>query len=392
MANSVSASNIFGKFAILSIVLGFYFTFLVEGFTGFRGLRNILLLLGSLLFLAKVLIDGRLIIQKDYLIYSLLSLPILIFSLPLWHSLSEVNVYISLITSIIVITSDYTYFKKTLITLSYLLLVLATYEFFTKTYIFVVQRETQSGIISLDPKLFGGFAGIFRAKGLFEGPLALAQYAIGLAFLFKSNLRMVLVACALAFFANGRLGMIVCFLVLGIYFLEKYGVLNLIKSKKGLKIFVGAVLGLILAGSFFIDEKALERLQSVANIQDSGNSARLIYWKKGLDMFREYDLWNQLLGNSGFYRYQVGNSAENGWLMLLLDNGVVGFMYYFTPLLLITYLSFQKKTYHFAYMFLLFVCMMIQTFHLGASANLLYWIIIYSFYLQLKGKQRYEVG
>lgn len=112
MANSVSASNIFGKFAILSIVLGFYFTFLVEGFTGFRGLRNLLLLLGSLLFLAKVLIDGRLIIQKDYLIYSLLSLPILIFSLPLWHSLSEVNVYISLITSIIVISSDYTYFKK----------------------------------------------------------------------------------------------------------------------------------------------------------------------------------------------------------------------------------------------------------------------------------------
>ena len=388
--NTKSISILFGKLAILCIVFGFYFTFLIEGFTGITSTRNIFLFLGVVFFLGKLIFNRKIIIQRDYFIYALLSIPIACISIFFWYSLNEINVYISLITSIIVIASDFNYFKKLVKNLSYLLLLLVIYEFLTKTYIFVVQRDTEFGTIVLDPKLFGGYSGIFRGKGLFEGPLALAQYAIGLAFLFRQDIKVLLIACALAVFANGRLGMIICFAILGIYFMEKYGLFSFLRSKKGLKTLGIISISLLIIGIFFIDEIALERLRDVINIADTSNSARLFYWQEGVEIFFDYPFINKIVGNSGYYRHVVGNSAENGWLMLLLNNGIVGFLYYFTPLVVIAYMSIKLKTYHVMLIFLLFLCMMIQTFHLGALANLFYWLIIYSFFLELNRKTKHE--
>ncbi len=118
--------------------------------------------------------------------------------------------------------------------------------------------------------------------------------------------------------------------------------------------------------------------------KNSTNEGRIYYWKKGVEVLRTYDPIHLIFGNSGYFGRLYSNNAENGWLTLLLNNGLVGFFYYLLPIIAIIHHSVKLKTYHIAYVFVLIIAMMIQTFHLGASASLLYWVIIYSFYQELK--------
>ena len=379
-----SISNLFGKFTIILIITGFTLHFLIEGISGFTQTRNVILILALLTYLSKLLLSSTLIIQKEIFIYVLFVFPITIFSIGFWYSLAEINVYITLFIALVMITCDFEFFKKTTIVLTYIILLLVLYEFFTKTYVFVVHRNTEWGYKSLDPVFFGGLSKVFRAKGLFEGPLALTQFAIGIAFLFRDKLKIILIAILLAILANGRLGIVICSSILGLYFINKYGLIRFFISKKGLRILLGVFILFFTFGHYFINEKTIERLNKILSTEDTGNSARLYYWGKAVELFREYNIFHKIFGNSGYYRAMIGNSAENGWLMLLLNNGIMGFLYYIIPLIIISWMSFKLKKIYYYHMFLLFICMFIQTFHLGALASLFYWIIIYSFYLELK--------
>jgi hypothetical protein len=338
----------------------------------------------------KIYFNPKVKIINEVFFYYLFSTVLLIFSVFFWDSI-DINVYLSLTIALIVITADYSKFKKYLIYLTYLIFVLALYEYLTRSYIFVVMRETPWGELPLDEKLFGGLAGVFRAKALFEGPLALAQFAIGISLIFRKNFTLILLCILLSVFANGRLALLVTSSVLILYIIEKYSLVKFLKSKK---IIYGVVISLIsipLFVTYFLNKTGVDRIIDAFSFNDSSNNARFYYWGRALETFLNYDPIHIVFGNSGYLRTVLGNSAENGWLMLLLDNGILGFLYYSIPVAVIAILSYESKRIYYGHMFLLFVCMFIQTFHMGALAGLFYWIIVYSFLHELlKSKKEYR--
>ncbi|AUS05217.1 O-antigen ligase family protein [Pseudotamlana carrageenivorans] len=384
MIDVKSISNFFGKFSIVLILIALNFSYLVEGLVGFTGFRNIVLLIGLGVFFIKILLYPKLDISKPFFVYVLLGLSIAFISVFFWLSLGEINVYFTLITTTIVLSCGVKFLKKALLGLVLIILVLAIYEFFTKTYVFAVYRDTQWGIKALDPTFYGGNWGLFRAKALFEGPLALAQFAIGLALLYRKNLKILVLSIVLAMLSNGRLAMIVCALALIFSLTEKYNIIKFFLSKKGLIIVFFILMGCVFALNYFVTGASLERLKGALDFSDPSNQGRFYYWTEGISMYFDYNLVHLLFGNSGYFRSVIGNSAENGWLMLLLDNGLFGFLFYFLPPVYITYLSLRFKTGHYMFVGLIFICMMIQTFHLGALASLFYWLIIYFYLIDFK--------
>lgn len=376
-------SSLFGKLSVFFILTSLLFNFIIEGFFEITLFRKVFLLIALAFFALRIALNTRVNIIPIILIYYSSALVILFVSIFFWSSYSQITVYISPILALIVITTEFSFFKKLLIYITYLILFLAIYEYLIKDYIFTVSRETDWGFIPLDEKFYGGLSQIFRAKALFEGPLALAQFAIGISLIFKDKIKIIIIAIILSLLANGRLGLIVSSGVLILHIIEYYNLVDFLKKKKVIISLAIIIVSSISAFFYFLSQKAILRILESLNLGSTSNDARLGYWAKAVDYYIDYDFFNKIFGKSGYFREAVGNSAENGWLMLLLDNGLIGFMYYFLPLFVISTLSFEYRRIYYGHMFLLFVSMFIQTFHMGALAAIFYWIIIYSFYQKI---------
>ncbi len=368
-----------GKFfdnaSVIFLFISFYFYLILETITETSGIRIIFISLSYFSFFVARFFNEKIKIQFPFFLYSLLSLIIYLISSFFWLVKLDINIYLSSITAILVI-NNYSFFLKALKFLIFVALLLSAYEFFNREYLFVVSRETVWGLRSLDERMFGGHLGIFRAKVFFEGPLALSQFAIGLSFLFRNNIKYLLLIFLIAVFANGRLGMIVTFLVIIFYFLKRYNVLKLLFSTKGILITIGVIGLSVFSVLIFMDESSFNRLLEAFNTSNDGNSARMDYWYNGIITWLNYDIGHMIFGNNGYFASIYNNNTENGWITLLVNNGIIGFLYYFIPILC---LMLIKRGVEFLYLLLLFFCMFVQTFHLGASANLFYWLIMYTF-------------
>lgn len=384
--NEVSSFNIkkksisifFGKLSILSIFIGFYFYLIAEVAFKITSLRPTMLLLGFVFFVISLLFNPKLYFNNQLFIYLCTSIGLLLISSPFWFKSFDVNVYLSAITAIVVI-NNFGFFLRTFGFFLILTLILVSYEFVTKEYLFIVNRDTVFGYRPLDEKLFGGYSGIFRSKVYFEGPLALSQFAIGAAFLFRNKLKFLFAILIIAIMANGRLGIVVCICIIALYYLRKYSFISILMKPKYIFLVIIAVISIVFLSINLLSENSIERLKEAFNTGNQGNANRIGYWLKGLRTFLDYDWYHYIFGNSGYFESIYKNNSENGWLTLLLDNGIIGFLFYFLPVILISINSIKNRPIDFLYILLLAMCMFVQTFHLGASANLLYWLIIYSF-------------
>ena len=381
----IITSSRLNKTAILFILLSLYFSFIIEGWVGFDKSKITFLLLSYIFFSIGIILRPNLTLPKAALEYFSIGVFFMLISCWFWWSLKEINVYITLITTIVVI-SGFDYFKKYVLWIFYLVIVIAIGETLFKDYLFILYRDTPWGFKPLDPVLFGGFSGIFRAKGLFEGPLALGQFSVGIALLFRKNIKIILLCIFGAILAASRLGMVIGSGILIVHLLEYYNILKFFLKKQFVFGIIVVITLTLFILPFLLNASSIERLLDSFSFGDSSNSARLYYWTKAIEIFSSYDWIHIIFGNSGYYRHIIGNSAENGWLMLLLNNGLLGFFFYLTPIISLAYLSFKYKTAHILYLILLFLSMTIQTFHLGLSANLFYWLIVYSFYKEITDK------
>ncbi|WP_409281870.1 hypothetical protein, partial [Pseudomonas defluvii] len=115
------------------------------------------------------------------------------------------------------------------------------------------------------------------------------------------------------------------------------------------------------------------------------NSARLYYWLSGWQEYRGYELNKIFFGDNGYYRALYGNNAESGWLTLLLDFGLVGFLIYFVPLV---FVLLKRHTLDVALMVsILIVANMVFTLCYGVTGCFVYWL---TFYFLLKGDKKHE--
>ena len=124
---------------------------------------------------------------------------------------------------------------------------------------------------------------------------------------------------------------------------------------------------------------------------------RLFFWSYGWDYYRSYDLQNILFGCSQCFANVYDNSAENDWLMLLLELGFIGFLLYAFPIFYIIKTSLsKKKMYLLCLVSLLIVNIFVYRHISGASTVILHWILIFSLIDELndeneiKGANTYE--
>ena len=361
--------------SIIFVFLSFYFYLIIENITGLGGVRIVMLLCSYLLFFTARLFVSNIQIKPTLFFYYISSIFLYIISFPFWMTKFDINIYLSTVTALLVI-SNYDYFINALKVLKIIAVCLALYEFINKEYIFVVFRDTGKGLKALDEKMFGGLIYIFRAKVFFEGPLALSQLAIGISFLLRKEIKYLLLIFVLAVLANGRLGMIITFMMIVLYFFKRYNIFDMLLKPKILLILIGGLIIATIALANVMDEASIKRLFEAFNTSNDGSAHRMNFWKNGILTWLDYDIIHLIFGNNGYFGSLFNNNAENGWITLLINNGLIGFLYYFLPVL---FLMITKRRVDFAYIFALFFCMFIQTFHLGASANLIYWLIIYSF-------------
>ncbi|UPS92549.1 hypothetical protein [Bizionia sp. M204] len=377
--NKHKVATFFGNLSVLSIILSFYFYLLAEIAFNINSFRPLLLLTGYAFFIVGLIFNPKLKIDSQLFFYLIASILIFIISSPFWLNSFDINIYLSPITAIVII-NNYDYFLRVMKVFIILTLILAFYEFINQEYLFVVLRDTFFGYRPLDEKFYGGYSGIFRSKVYFEGPLALSQFAIGTALIFRKNVKMLYIILLISIIANGRLGIVFCGIILATYYFKKYNLASILLRPKSILLLISGFFGVFLALYFLLDKTSIDRLKEAFDVSNEGNSERINFWIRGFDMLLNYDFLNLIFGNNGAFVNEYKNNAENGWLTLLLNNGILGFMYYAIPVFLIAVNSIKKSPINSVYILVLVGSMFVQTFHLGASANLIYWLVIYSFY------------
>ena len=301
---------------------------------------------------------------------------LLIISSLFWSSFYNVSSYISIIIAFIAHSFYRESFKKIFALLLIFNLFLSFYEYFTNSYIFdskLFDDFTTNETI-IDRKFSGGLLQVFRAKGMFYGPLSLGAFTISVCFLNYKNFIYIFSSLMICFFANHRLG----FLVLSILFLINLFKTNKIKLSNFIYFIFSIAIFLFFVG---ISENLLitiQRLSNTLNVSSSENIERINFWIAAINQFINYDFSNFLFGDNGYFKIIYGNNPESGWLSLLVDNGIFGFFLYLFSLFYISIQSLRKQSIDiFVVTILIFLCMSLFTFHLSAVSSLMYWFVIF---------------
>lgn len=307
---------------------------------------------------------------------TVLSWVLLLVSILFWDFYHNIYSYAGIFVAMVAYLLDFKYANKLIVWLVYLSLGLTAFEFFTHKLLFV---NTIRGI-EFDEYIFGGSLGVFRAKGLFYGPTVLGMFMVTAFLLNSKNVWLLLAAILSCFFANARLGIV----LLAVPFL-----FLLFRRKNLIYLFPAIVLCIFLIG-YTYTQSASVSLERFAALAESGSqSARLYFWEKGIELFSNYPLKYILFGNNGYYSYTYQNNPESGWICLLTDNGITGFLFYLLPLLYCLDKFVKRKEWNSLMLTAILIAFNFAiTGHLSGTGNLMYWLVVFELY----NKARYGYG
>lgn len=203
--------------------------------------------------------------------------------------------------------------KYSLFLLLCLTVVLQIIETFRHAYIFTISYES----IQLDERLFSGIRGVFRAKGIFYGPLTAGYFALAVAIIWRGNYLVLSLSFLSAYLAQARFVLII--LLVGLVFI---GLRKLNFQKKIV------ILTISIFMLFFIisitEQIALLNFLQAFDLADSRNIGRFYYWQLGLQLFGTQDIVDQFIGVPGATREVFNNSSENDYIQALNEVGLIG--------------------------------------------------------------------
>lgn len=292
---------------------------------------------------------------------------ITVISILTWDSLYSINSYLGLIP-VFWITKSFPikYLKKFFKIIILINLPIALYEYYYQMYLYeaIVTKNGEEIILSFR-ELSGN---VMRSKGIFAGPLTLANFALGAALIFPKDKLIPISAIIICLFCNARLGIMCC---TAIYFFHH------VKFKFTNFRVLFSFTVLLVIYYYLLDESGINRLFDVFNLESGNNSSRLKYMSSSITLFNDYPLKNILFGNSGALLAQIGNNAESGWLTLLVENGIFGFSFYLLFFLDALKKSFKLKSENRLSLIILFAVMSIQTYYLSIIGPLLFWLLVF---------------
>ena len=392
--DSLSYTN-FNSIAVTVLVISLIYSPLLESYLPLSFLKEtlvaIFMVMGGYLFFGS----SQLKVHRFIFIYTFLAFSVMLISMLFWNSYSTIGSYLSvLIVLFLFLFNRVNYFE---ILLKYTLIIsvmIAFGEIIAGKYLYVVSVSVNGQLFTLDEKLFSGSMSIFRAKGLFEGPLTFAQFCVFTSLIFFNDRKLLLIAFIGALTTSSRMAIFVTFAIFlfQLYFHAYNGTNSKYKAYKLFFIFVFIAINIISFSVFLYlsDSDFSQRLAQTFDFSGSAsNSLRMYFWKSSLNVYAQYDFFHLIFGNNGYFREQFDNNAESGWLTLLVDNGLLGLLYYLLPCLFLFYVGFQEKQQDI--MFFSFVYLLVNstmTFYLSASGNILYWYLIFKWIQEFSGEKK----
>lgn len=278
--------------------------------------------------------------------------------------------YIAIPCAFVIVSLNPRRFTQILLVHLLITLLVAAFEYFSGQYFFIYQAD--DGTV-LDESLFGGSLDIFRAKGMFQGPLSAVAFALWMAFLMRGSVPVGSALFLCAFFASGRLGMLTSTVLIGFRMLQG-GSGSLLRMLPWLLVLT-IVAALLFA---FSDENRIFFMSSALNLENDQNVSRVYFWLTSLTYYLSYGPLELLFGNYGFILKQEGGT-ENDFLRLLLDCGLAGFCLYVGAIFVLITQAIQRRDGEDLLIALLIVALMnIFPFVQSLSSALLFWIYFFA--------------
>ncbi|MDE1947011.1 MAG: hypothetical protein KGL43_06885 [Burkholderiales bacterium] len=277
--------------------------------------------------------------------------------------------YLAIPCAFVIVNTNPSAFFKVLLVHLVLTITIQFFEYASGQYFFVYQASDGT---QLNEELFGGGLGVFRAKGLFQGPLSAVAFAYWMAFLSRGSMVAAGALFLCAFLASGRLGMLTACALIAVRML---GGGRGASTKSLLLAFVVIALG---AAALFASADA-DRLYFISTALDLGNSqnqSRFEFWLAALTYFLSYSPLHLIFGNFGFILHQEGGS-ESDFLRLLLDCGVVGFGIYIAAIGALIGRAFRRGDREGLFIALTVIALMnIFPFVQSLSSSVLFWMYV----------------
>jgi hypothetical protein len=292
----------------------------------------------------------------------------------LWDSYKNITICVGPVAAyLIFIFLSYSEIKK--ITFVFLIInfIIAFFEYTNNTYLYNYTTNTYGIDVTIE-----AYSDYMRAKGLFASCLGLGYFGMFASFIFRKDLRFVLLGCLLCLLSVSRQPLIITTSLFLFFF--KFNTKN---------IFVAFFIILILITIVVpvLDERIFTRILSAIDFEgDTSNLARIEFWVLGINTFLyEYDFVHKIVGNMGFFQNKVGYNAESAWITLFLDMGIIGVLIHLSVLIKLLFYSFRKKDWFFSIM-ILFIIIAMATVPLihNLNQNIYFWLFIFVSYREQK--------
>lgn len=292
-----------------------------------------------------------------------------------WSATGLVNTssyYFAIPLALLVLHLNARLFMKLLAVACVTSVVLQIAEYLSEDYLFIfVDRDGAE----LDHELFGGNVGVFRAKGLAQGPLSAVAFGLWLAFICRKNVLAAALLVSCAFFASGRLGMTIGVLLLAYRLFFSSDMTSYHRWLLLLGVAVLVTVGQIVLAA---DAARLEFMASAFDTSNEQTEARFFFWLASVELFMNYSPLQMLLGNYGFVLDELGGT-ENDLLRILLDNGIIGFLPYAVAVGILLLDAVKLRDFEgLLTVFLILMASMLFPFLQSLPSALLFWVYYFS--------------
>ena len=199
----------------------------------------------------------------------------------LWDSTYTIYSYIGIIPVIWALkTIPLVKIKKYLFLILTINLIIAFYEYYNLSYLYeaVAFRNGDTKLLSFQ-EISGN---VIRAKGIFAGPLTLANFAVGLCIIFRKEKYIYIISILICLLCNARLGLLCLTLI---FFLDYWSF-----TIKKTVILVATLISLVLFANYFLDELGLLRISNVFDLQSNNHTMRLYFMNSAVILFLDYNL------------------------------------------------------------------------------------------------------
>lgn len=366
----VRRTNLLGK---ASLILIFASVYLKDAASNWVSSSTAVIVLGAGLALGFVALPRTSsLFRVSRASASVLTLLLAAFALTLvgQGGLNLSSYYLAIPCAFVVVNLNPSLFLRLLLLHLAATLVIEVFEYFSGNYFFIYLASDGT---SLDESLFGGGLDVFRAKGMFQGPLSAVAFALWMAFLFRGSVHLAAVLFFCAFFASGRLGMLTSLVLLVLRFLQ-----NGTKSMARVLFLFVALVAIAIVLFAFADENRQFFMLNALDLGNDQNMSRIDFWFKSLTYFSNFSPVEMLVGNYGFILRREGGT-ENDFLRLLLDCGLIGFLMYAGALLTLLIRAFRSRDWEDILTVLLILLLMnIFPFVQSLSSGLLFWVYFFS--------------